>query len=102
MLQLDVEVQNVELVRTLAHAIQHQECVRYVIVDRLVESHGRPAARHQLGARAGVGRSEQRDFVSLAHQLLGQKGNHPLRSSVPFGRDGLGERSNLSDAHKAL
>jgi hypothetical protein len=48
----------------------------------MVESQGMPAARYELRRSDRVAAGEERDLVSLRHQLFSQIGNDPLSAAV--------------------
>ena len=66
-----MEVQDVELVRTLADPFQQHRGVRERIEDSRVESQRSRSTRHQLRRTHRVPAREQGDTVALSNQFLG-------------------------------
>ena len=97
--EVDVEVQDVEVLRALADLLQHQQVVRQRIAHRRVEAERGGGAFDQPGARLGIAAGEEGDVVALRHQLLGQVGDDALGAAVEPGRDALGQGRDLGDLH---
>ena len=93
-----MEVDHVELVRPLAQVVEHREVARDVVADA-GEAQALRRAGHELGRGLRIAAGEQRDVVTLADQLLGQPRDDALGPAVEARRNGLGEGSDLGNAH---
>ena len=98
--QVDMEVQNVELVRPLVHVMQHREVARGMItIAEKTEAFRRAGC--QLGRSLRIAAGEQGHVVALADQFLGDPRHHALGTAIELRGYGLRQRSNLSNAHEA-
>ncbi len=98
--EVDVEVDDVELMLSEVHLLQHAqmggeirlEGVR-VEPDSLITNRNEPRARLRL--RAG----EERHIVAELDQCIGEMSHDPLGAAVETGRHSLIEGSHLGDLH---
>ena len=97
---VDVEVQDVEFVGALAHAIEHQHVIGDRIADAGVEPQRLRHAGHQIGRRDRIAAREQRDLVAERHQLLSQIGDDPLGAAVKPWGNAFDQRRDLRDFHQ--
>jgi hypothetical protein len=67
---VDVEMENVELVGTFAHAIQHEHVVRNGVSHIRVESQRRRRATHKPRRRHGIAAREQGDVMARADEFF--------------------------------
>ena len=100
--QVDVEMQDVELGAPLAQLVQHREMGREIGFERGgIEPDGLVPHRHERGSGSRLGTGKQRHLVAELDQGVGEMGDDPFRAAVKTGRDGLVERSDLRNLHKA-
>ena len=98
---VDMEVQNVEIVGALAHAIEHQHVIGNRIADAGVEPQRLGHAGHEIGRRDRIAAREQRDLMAERHQFLGQVGDDPLGAAIKPWRNAFHQRRDLRDFHYA-
>ena len=96
---LEVEVQDVELVRLRAHALEHQGKRRERILDRGIEPQRPRRAGDEPRGGLRVAAREERHIVPQPHQLLAEVGLHALGAAVKLRRHGFGERCDLGNPH---
>jgi hypothetical protein len=96
---LEVEVQDVELVRATAHLLEHQRDRGERVADRGIEAQRAPRARDEIRRGLRLAAREERDVVAEPHQLFGEVGHHALRAAVQPRRDALRKRGDLGDLH---
>jgi hypothetical protein len=89
--RLDVKMQDIELVRALAHPLQLQHEVREWIAHCGIEAQGARGAGNEPGRGRGVGGGEQGDFVPAPDQLLGKIRDHSLGARHTVGGDAFGQ-----------
>jgi hypothetical protein len=77
-----VEVDHVELLRTLHHVLEHQEMRRHGILTDPAEAERRRPLGAQLRTRLRVAAREQRHVVPHAHELVAQIGDDAFRAAV--------------------
>ena len=99
---VDMEVQDVEVVGALAHAVQHQHVIGDRIADAGVEPQRRGHAGHQIGRRDRIAAREQRHVMAERHQFFGQVGNDPLGAAIKPWGNALHQRRDLRDFHNCL
>ena len=75
---VDVEMQDVEFIRLLAHPVEHQHVVGNRVADIGVEPQRHRYARHQFGAGDRIAAGEQRHIVTQPDQLVGEIGDNSL------------------------
>ena len=97
---IDVEMENVEFLGTLAHAVEHEHVVwdRVAHIEVQPQRHG--STGNEMGAGYRVAACEQRYFVTQSHQFVSQIGKR-LRPSTPVQPRGhaLRERRDLRNFH---
>ena len=96
---VDMEVQDVEVVGALAHAIEHQHVIGDRIDDAGVEPQRLGHAGHEIGRRDRIAAGEQRHVVAERDQLFGQVGDDPLGAAIKPWRHALDQRRDLRDFH---
>ena len=79
---IDMEVQDVEVVGPLAHAIEHQHVIGNRIPDAGVEPQCLGHAGNEIGGRDRIAACKQRHLVAERHQLFGQIGDDPLGAAI--------------------
>ena len=95
-------MKNVELLRALAHLINHQHEVRNDVAHGRIEAKRTSTTGSQLGAGDGVPASKERHIVAKPDKFFGQVGNDPLSAAIETGRNALNEWSDLGDLHDDL
>jgi hypothetical protein len=96
---VEMEMQEVEVGRLPADLLQHHHMQGTRVANGPIEPQRSGPYRPELGGRDGIAAGEQRDIVPERDQLLGQPGDYPFRSAIELGRNGLGQRGDLRDAH---
>jgi hypothetical protein len=99
---VDVEVEDVELIRHLAHAVEHQHVIRDGIPHVGVEAQRDRHATHQVRAGNRIAAGKQRDVVTLPDQFVGKIGNDTLATTIQPRRHALHERRDLCNFHEFL
>ena len=99
---VDVEVEDVELVRHLTHAVEHQHVIRDGILYVGVEAQRHRHATHQVRAGNRIAAGKQRDVVTLPDQFVGKIGNDTLATTIQPWRHALHERRDLCNFHEFL
>jgi hypothetical protein len=79
---IDVKMQDVEVLRALAHLVDHQHEVRNGVAHRRIEAERARATGNQLCAGDGVPAREQRHVVAEPDKSFGQIGNDPLSAAI--------------------
>ena len=92
-----MEMQDVEVVGALAHAIEHQHVIGDRIADAGVEPERLGHAGHEIGGGDRIAAREQRDIMAEGHQFFGQVGDDPLGAAVKPWRDAFHQGRNLRD-----
>ena len=82
---IDMEVQDVEVVGALAHAIEHQHVIGNRIADAGVEPQRLGHAGHQIGRGDQIAARKQRHVMAERNQFFGQVGDDPLGAAVKPG-----------------
>ena len=101
MQHVDMEMQDIELLRTAFHFVEHREVSGKIRFERSRVQSDRLIAHHdQLRFRAGVCRGEQRDLVPEIDQGIRQVCDHPLGSTIELRRHGFIQGRNLRDSHR--
>ena len=100
--QIDVKMKNVELLRALAHLINHQHEVRNDVAHGRIKAQRTSATGSQLGAGDGVPARKERHIVAKPDKFFGQVGNDPLSAAIETRRNALNERSDLCDLHDGV
>src|SRR5215470_1701468 len=96
---VQMEMKEIEFVRSPPHPLQHQHMQCVGISHRSVQAQ-RPRPRRLKPCRgARVRAGVQCDIMSEGNEFLGQPINDPLSSAIQLRRDGFGQRRNLSDLH---
>ncbi len=98
---VEMEMEDVESLGGLRHALQHQMIGRQPVADAAIEPQPLPTHRRQAGARQRIAAGEEGDVVAQRDELLGQTRHDPLRAAVEFRRHGLVEGGNLGNSHGA-
>ena len=96
---VDMEVQDVELVGALAHAIEHQHVIGDRIDDAGIEPQRLGHAGHEIGRRDRIAAGKQRDVMAERHELFGQIGDDPFGAAIKPWRHALDQRRDLRDFH---
>ena len=96
---IDMEVQDVEIVGALAHAIEHQHVIGNRIADAGVEPQRLGHAGNEIGRRDRIAARKQRHFVAKRHQFFGQIGDDPLGAAIKPWWNALHQRRDLRDFH---
>src|SRR5260221_13534952 len=96
-----MEMEDVEDLGGLRHALQHQMIERQPVDDAAIEPQALPTHRRQPGARYRIAAGEERDVVAERDEFLGETRHDPLRPAVEFWRHGLVEGGNLGNSHGA-
>ena len=100
--EVDVEVEDVELVRPPMQLVQHGEMGGEIGLQWVrVEPDGLVADGHQPGLGPGVGAGEQHDVMPELDQGVGKMGHDPLGTAVEAGRHRFVEGRHLCDPHRA-
>ena len=99
---IDMEVQDVEVVGALAHAIEHQHVIGDRIEDAGVEPQRLGHAGHEIGGRDRIAAGKQRDVMAERDELFGQVGDDPLGAAIKPWRHALDQRRDLRDFHWCL
>ena len=68
---VNVEVQDVEIIRTLPHLVEHQHVMRNRVADMRIKAQGPGRARNEFRGGDGIPTREQGDLMTLPNQLLG-------------------------------
>ena len=100
--EINVKMKNVELLRALAHLIDHQHKVRNAVAHGSIEAQRTITTGSQLGGGDRVPASKERHIVTKPHEFFGQIGDDPLSASIETRRNALDERSDLGDLHDDL
>ena len=96
---VDMEVQDVEVIGALAHAIEHQHVIGDRIDDAGVEPQRLGHAGHEIGRRDRIAAGKQRDVVAQRNELFGQIGDDPFGAAIKPWRHALDQRRDLRDFH---
>ena len=80
--EFDMEVQNIELVRSLSNLLQHDDMVWQRILCRRIEAKRQIAARYQLRGSFRISTGKQRHVMSLPNQFFGKVGNDAFSASI--------------------
>jgi hypothetical protein len=99
---VQMEMNEVERIRLLAYALEHQHVQRVRVPHRAVEAQRPRPWRFEPCRSAGVAAGKQCDVMSECNQFLGQPMNDPFGASLQLWRDRFGQRRNLSDVHCAI
>ncbi len=75
-----VEVQDVEIVGTFAHSVQHQHVIRSRIAHVPVEPHRRPRATDKARGCHGIAACEQGHVMTQADEFLRKIRDNPFRA----------------------
>src|SRR5262245_49087730 len=92
---VEMEMENVEVLRPVANVLQHHNVQGIGISDRPVETQGFWPHRFQLGRRMRIAAGKQRDVMTECHKFFGQPRDYPLGTSVEFWRNCFSQRTNL-------
>src|SRR3984893_14858709 len=95
-------MKNVELLRALAHLIDHQHEVRNSVAHGRIEAQRTSTTGSQLGAGDRVRACKERQIMATPDEVFGQVGNDPLSAAIETRRNALDERSHLGDFHNDL
>ena len=88
--QVDVKVNNVELIGTPSHHVNHGEVAGQVRIQMPAVQAQRPGtSRDQPGLGLCFAGGEQRDLVALIDRSISEMGHHPLRAAIQFRRHSL-------------
>jgi hypothetical protein len=79
---VDVKVQDVEIVSTFAHSVQHQHVIRNRIAHVPVEPQRRPRATDKASGRHGIAACEQGHVVTQPDEFLRKIRDNPLRAAI--------------------
>jgi hypothetical protein len=97
---VDVEMEQVELVRPLAHLVEHQQ----IIGDHIAHRGGEPKRRTRAGCefRRGqrVAAGKQSHIMALPDEFFGQIRNDPLGASIIGRWHAFDWGSDLRDPHR--
>ncbi len=93
-------MKNIELLRALAHLINHQYEMRNDVAHGRIKAQGASAAGNQLSTCDRVTACKKRHIVAQPHKFFGQVGNDPLSTAIEPRRNALNERSHLRDFHE--
>jgi hypothetical protein len=96
---IDMEVKHVELGGARAYLVQHQHVIGDDIADCSIEPQRLRAARHEIGRRDGIAACEQRHFMALGDEVLGEIGDDAFRSPIEPRRDAFHQGRDLGDLH---
>lgn len=99
MQHIDMEVQDVELLRAAADVLEHDDVVRKEVGHVRIEPEGDFAAGHQLGGGERVAARKERDVMAEPDEFFGKAMNNPLRSAVKLWRNTFCERGDLGNSH---
>ena len=97
---VDMEVQDVEVVGALAHAIEHQHVIGDRIADAGVEPERLGHAGHEIGRGDRIAAGKQRDVMAERHQFLGEIGDDPLGAAIKPWRNAFHQRRDLRNFHE--
>ncbi len=96
---VDVEMQDVEILRIAADPVEHEHVVGDRVVDIGVETQRHRRAADQVGGGDRVPAGKQRHLVALPHQLIREVGYNSLGSAIKPRWHALDERTNLRNFH---
>ena len=96
---VDVEVQDVEIVSTFAHSVQHQHVIRNRIAHVPVEPQRRRRATDKPRGRHGIAAREQGHVMTQADEFLRKIGDNPFGAAIEPRRHALNKRGDLRDFH---
>ena len=96
---VDVEMQDVEIVGALAHAIEHQHVIGNGIAHAGVEPQRLRHAGHEVGRRDRIAAGKQRHVMAERHQFFGQVGDDPLGAAIEPWGNAFDQRRDLRDFH---
>lgn len=71
MQQIDVEMQDIKLMRAAANFLQHHHLMRQLVLDRRVKPQRDVRAGYEPGVGDGVAAGKKRDFVALCNKFFG-------------------------------
>src|ERR1700722_11826633 len=100
--EIDGKMKNVELLRELAHLINHQREMRNDIAHGRIEAQRARTTGSQLSGGDRVRARKERHIVAKPDEFFGQVGNDPLSAAIETRRNALNERSDLCDFHNDL
>ena|SRR5688572_8189154 len=95
---IGMKVNNVEPRRPLEYLFEHHVVMRKRI-KYIVEPQGTLARRYKLRRGDRIAACEERDLVSLRHQLLSKVGNDALSTAIRSRWHTFIERRDLGDFH---
>src|SRR5215471_7663394 len=99
---IDMEMNDVELVRAPEDSLQHDEMMRHLVLTILIQAQCAPARRHQVRFRLRIAARKERDFVALSHQFLCEIRHHAFCSAVVFRWHTFIKRRHLCNFHTRI
>jgi hypothetical protein len=100
MKEVDMEMQNVEFLDSLAHLVEHEHVVGDGVLDGRIEPQRGHGAAGELGGGDGIAAGEQRHVVPELHQFFGQIGDDPLGAAIQARRHALHQGGDLRNTHR--
>src|SRR5688572_2446313 len=95
---IGMKVDDVKTGRSLENLFEHN-IVMSKRVEHIVETQGSLARRYELRRSDRIAAGEERDLVSLSHQLLGQVRNDPFSAAISSRWHTFIKRRDLRDFH---
>jgi hypothetical protein len=96
---VDMEMQDVELIRPSSHLIERDHIVGERVEDARIEAERLPAASDELGRCNRIAAREQGHLVALPDKLIAEIGDDTFGAAVEPGRHALDQGRNLRDSH---
>src|SRR5262245_8539834 len=93
------EVQQIEIMSSLANSLEHGDMQRIRVADRAVQTQCLRPTWLQVGRGLRIAAREQDNVMSERNQLVGQPRNNALGASIKLRRNGLSQRGYLRDLH---
>src|SRR5262249_11363373 len=99
---VEMAMQDVELVRPLAHLFEHHDVQRIGIPDRAVETQRTRPRRFELCRRDGIATGIQGYLMTERDEFLGQPVHDALGPAVELWWNSLGKWRDLRNPHDRL
>src|SRR4249920_1738896 len=99
---VDMEMDDVELLRSLGHPTHHQHEIRYGVANSAVKPQRYGSARREFGGGHRIATGEQRYSMSEANKFLRKVGYDPFGSAIESRRNTLEQRCDLRYSHFAF
>jgi hypothetical protein len=96
---VDMEVNDIELPRHAAHALEQQDVMGELVDAVIVETQRPRRDGHERRVRDGIAAGKERHVVALPNELVGQIRDDPFGAAVVPGRYAFVQRRDLCDPH---